>query len=140
MTPYYRHLDPKGLRVKEELIIMTEAQQYCENNNVEYIRYSKLKNLCNERLNELTNGASPDMGGNFDNNIKKLVDEGFFKRIQESKRHTDFYPNISKIRTYRLKHVDHSGKSPRVTVHIDLEPESVRVSDGLGMKVIHGHS
>ena len=59
------------LKQDKGLIILIELTKYCEKNNIESIRYSELKRLSNDKLNEFTRGYQTDYGGAFDMYIKK---------------------------------------------------------------------
>ena len=142
MTSYYRHLDPSGLRINEELIIMTEALQYCENNGIAYIRYSKLRSLSDDTLTRIMRGGSGMGAGNFEANIKKLTSEErpFFKHVKISTRHVRLYPNIAMIKAYRMKFVDHSNDASNYNIVVrGLPPESFTIGDSVDMKVIHAN-
>jgi hypothetical protein len=56
----------------KKLIILDEALKQYEKNNVNQMRYSELKNLCNNRLADLTNGDQTDFGGSFDKFVEYL--------------------------------------------------------------------
>jgi hypothetical protein len=96
--------DISDLQQKEEqlkqnkgLIILIELTKYCEDNNAESIRYTKLKRLSNDKLNEFTGGYQTDFGGAFDMYIKKYEEQRYLKRDKRSPRTTFIVPDITTI-------------------------------------------
>ncbi len=90
------------LKKHPELTILLEAVQYCETLQVNRIRYSKLRQISNNRLASLTDGETTNFGGNFQNFISRFEKEyehevGLIKRVREGKSKTFVIPNIQKI-------------------------------------------
>jgi hypothetical protein len=86
----------------KKLIILDEALKYCEKNDVDQIRYSELKKLCNNRLAELTNGYQTDFGGSFDKYIEYLESneeptERFLRREKSRPKKTFIILDVPKI-------------------------------------------
>ncbi len=77
------------------LIVLREAFWYCEDNNVKEIQYSKLKRLCDEALERITD--------------KKQTDSGSFNVILTRLEGIDEL----KIETYEESRVSSSLKSKR---------------------------
>jgi hypothetical protein len=86
----------------KELIILFEAVRYCELYGIDRIRYTKLKQISNNRLASLSLGRETDFGGNFKLFIKKFENEYFhhielINRIRPDKNTSFIVPNIQKI-------------------------------------------
>jgi len=105
MTNFFE-IDKKALVNDKKLIILQEILRHNDNANAaESMRYSSVRNWCNDRLAELTEGRETDFGGSFENLIKKLEgrddpDEKFLVRIKKGKKKTYLMPNIPKIIDY----------------------------------------
>jgi hypothetical protein len=94
--------DEDELLKHKELIILTQAVEYCETMLTDRIRYRKLRQISNDRLTTLTDGEETDFGGNFEVYLLKFEKEyehhiGLVKRIRESKKTTFIIPDIPKI-------------------------------------------
>src|SRR5919107_2918154 len=94
--------DIRKLLDDRRLIILQEAVKYCKGKNVNKIRYSDLKRLCNDRLSELTAGYQTDFGGSFEKYIVDLEsnsepNKSFLKRYKEKPGKSFIIPDISKI-------------------------------------------
>lgn len=145
MTNYYERLEKKDLLKDRKLLVMGEALNYCEGNNIDCVRYITLKRLCDDKLANITNGQETDLGGNFDAMTRKMYNlanppnNRFLKRVQISTRNTQFYPNIPLITNYIRKKV-------KVNVNDDITfdtkhhgiREIIPFSTSLSMKVIPG--
>jgi hypothetical protein len=84
------------------LIILDEALNYYEKNDVEEIRYSELKRLCNNRLTKLTNGRQTDFGRSFDKFIEYLESDEepskrFLRRNKVSSKKTFIILDVPKV-------------------------------------------
>jgi hypothetical protein len=110
------------------LIILQEVVKYCKEKNVDRIRYTPLKRLCNDRLSDLTNGREIDLGGNFEKFIVDLEsnsepDKSFLKRYKLSTRKSFIIPDIPKI----INLLDKRGLNNLVkTVESSKEPYGAR--------------
>ncbi len=94
--------ESEQLKKHPELIILMEAVQYCETLQEDRIRYSKLRQLSNDKLAILTNGESTNFGGSFQIFIsrfeKKYENEiDLIECVREGKNKTFIIPNIQKI-------------------------------------------
>jgi hypothetical protein len=54
--------DIRKLLADRKFIILQEVVKYCKGKNVDKIRYTHLKKLCNDRLSDLTAGHQTDLG------------------------------------------------------------------------------
>jgi hypothetical protein len=59
----------------KKLIILMELAKYNKENNNEPIRYSQLRGLSDNRLNEFTDGFQTNFGGAFEIYIKEFEKE-----------------------------------------------------------------
>jgi hypothetical protein len=86
------------------LIILQQSVLLCERNNVEEIRYSDLRRESDDKLNELTNGSRPTLGGSFELHVKKFSDTSLlpdkrpFNRVKKGPKKTIIIPNIPVIK------------------------------------------
>jgi hypothetical protein len=80
----------------KKLIILIELSKYKEE-NIDHIRYSQLRDLSDNRLNEFTDGFQTNYGGAFEIYIKEFEKEGYLKRVKKGPGKTLIFPNISKI-------------------------------------------
>jgi hypothetical protein len=81
----------------KKLIILIESAKYYKEKNIDHIRYSQLKDLSDNRLNEFTDGFQTNFGGAFEIYIKEFEKEGYLKRVKKSPGKTLIFPDISKI-------------------------------------------
>jgi hypothetical protein len=86
----------------KRLIILQEALKYCKGKNVNKIRYTPLKKLCNDKLSDLTDGDQTDFGGSFEKYIIDLESnsepaKSFLKRYKPKPRKSFIIPDIQKI-------------------------------------------
>ena len=81
------------------LIVLREAFWYCEDNNVKEIQYSKLKRLCDEALERITDKKQTDMGGSFNVILTRLggIDDVKNRYLRRAKQ-SFIIPKIEKIR------------------------------------------
>lgn len=103
MTKIVNPSNENSILLKDKkLIVLKAAHEYCESNEVERIRYSKLRFQSNAILSQVTNGESTDFGGNFESIIKELEgkfgNQSYLTREKSSTRATSIVPNIQKIR------------------------------------------
>jgi hypothetical protein len=89
----------------KKLIILKELVEYYKENNLEPIRYSQLKDLSDNRLNEFTDGFQTNFGGAFEIYIKEFEKEGYLKRVKKGPGKTLIFPDISKIESLLGKKV-----------------------------------
>lgn len=94
--------DIRKLLDDRRLIILQEAIKYCKEKNVDKIRYSDLKRLCNDRLSDLTDGYQTDFGGSFEKYIIDLEsnsepEKSFLKRYKQKPGKSFILPDIPKI-------------------------------------------
>jgi hypothetical protein len=91
--------EEKILKQDKGLTILVEAVEYCKRNDVDFIRYSELRRLSYDSLNDLTNGLeSAFAGGSFEFHIKKYENEGYLKRDKKGPNKSFIIPDIVKIR------------------------------------------
>jgi hypothetical protein len=81
----------------KKLIILMELAKYNKENNNEPIRYSQLRGLSDNRLNEFTDGFQTNFGGAFEIYIKEFEKEGYLRRVKEGPGKTLIFPDISEI-------------------------------------------
>jgi hypothetical protein len=84
------------------LILLLEATKYVQRNNTDRIRYSPLKQLCNEKLAYLTGNREIDFGGKFENYIVKFESKlepakRFLVRDKIRRKESYIIPNVGKI-------------------------------------------
>jgi hypothetical protein len=94
--------DIRKLLGDKRLIILQEALKYCKGKNVDKIRYTHLKYLCNDRLSDLTDGDQTDFGGSFEKYIIDLQSDSepaksFLKRYKQKPGKSFIIPDIPKI-------------------------------------------
>ena len=94
--------DIRKLLADRKLIILQEAVKYCKGKNVDKIRYTHLKKLCNDRLSDLTAGYQTDFGGSFEKYIIDLESnsepaKSFLNRYKQKPGKSFIIPDISKI-------------------------------------------
>ena len=102
------HDNEKELLRDRRLIPLLECIKYCTRSRTDRIRYTQLKNLCNDKLADLTGGQETDMGGSFEKYIVKSEskDKPNNRLVERQKiRHKESYviPNIQTIRNYFTK-------------------------------------
>lgn len=101
-TSYSLHDSEDKLLKDQGLILLLEATKYVQRNNTDRIRYSPLKELCNEKLAYLTRNLETDFGGKFENYIVKLESKlepakRFLVRDKIRRKESYIIPNIGKI-------------------------------------------
>jgi hypothetical protein len=74
-----------------------ELAKYHKENNDESIRYSQLRDLSDQRLNEFSSGFQTNYGGAFEIYIKEFEKQGYLRRVKKSPGKTLITPYISKI-------------------------------------------
>jgi hypothetical protein len=94
--------DIRKLLGDKRLIILQEALKYCKGKNVDKIRYTALKKLCNDRLSDLTDGDQTDFGGSFEKYIIDLESnsepaKSLLKRYKQKPGKSFIIPDIQKI-------------------------------------------
>jgi hypothetical protein len=67
----------------KKLIILIELSKYYKEENIDHIRYSQLRDLSDNRLNEFTDGFQTNYGGAFEIYIKEFGKEGYLKRVKK---------------------------------------------------------
>lgn len=80
----------KELIEHKELIVMLKLVEHCNENEDQPIRYSKLREICNDLLNELTE-YHYDFGGSFETYVKNLDRDGFLVREKASPKKNFHY-------------------------------------------------
>jgi hypothetical protein len=93
--------DEEELKKHNELIILVEAVKYCETIGVHRIRYSKLKQISNNKLAALTHGEKVDFGGSFEVYLLQFEKKyqycvGLIERTKEGGK-TYIVPDVKKI-------------------------------------------
>jgi hypothetical protein len=96
------HIHKKELMEHKELIIMLKLVEHYNENGDQPIRYSRLREPCNDLLNELTEYRY-DFGGSFDTYINNLHRDGFLVREKASPKRTFIIPDIAKIKSHLQK-------------------------------------
>lgn len=101
-TSHSLHDSEDKLLKDQGLILLLEATKYVQRNNTDRIRYSPLKELCNEKLAYLTRNLETDFGGKFENYIVKLESKlepakRFLVRDKIRRKESYIIPNIGKI-------------------------------------------
>ena len=82
----------------KKLIILQIFSELYEKNNETEIRRARLKELCEDRLNQVTNGLHDDYGGSFDRYLRELEQIGAITiRPQKSRKFTLITSNIGRI-------------------------------------------
>jgi hypothetical protein len=81
----------------KKLIILMELEKYYKENNGESVRYSQLRDLSDEALNEFSGGFQTNFGGAFEIYVKEFEKQGYLKRVRKSPGKTLITPYISKI-------------------------------------------
>lgn len=145
MRDFDKRLDKNELSYDKKLVFFTEAVSYCQQNDEKSLRYAQWKSLCNEKVRKLTGGAHEFGSGSFKSLIKRLSDpaipikDRYFERIEVSKKETRFNPNIPLMNNYIQKKQRantimnyYVGKTGRGLI------EPMKITEDLGMKVIHG--
>jgi hypothetical protein len=102
------HDNEDKLLEDEGLIILLEAAKHIQKNNVDRIRYTNLKRLCNEKLAYLTDNHKTDFGGKFEDYIVKFESKDepnkrMLKREKIRRKESYIIPNIEKIRVLFTK-------------------------------------
>lgn len=144
MTSYYRYIDNKTLLKDRKLIIFAESIRYCREKGEDCIRYSKLKELCDDKLANLTEGKE-DFGGGFEYKIGKITDklnpkhEQYMIRDKRSNRVTNLYPNIPLMLSYLEKKRVNPDPSMNHTIEVrGIREEPIIIEEKLEAKVRRG--
>jgi hypothetical protein len=83
-----------------EWIILQELVDYCEKYNTDRVRYSRLRENSNLKLNELSK-RDWTFGGSFDKHITNFDEQGLLKRYKAGRRRlTYIIPDIPKIKSF----------------------------------------
>jgi hypothetical protein len=96
------HESENKLLEDQGLILLLESKKYVQRNNTDRIRYSPLKQLCNEKLAYLTGNREIDFGGKFENYIVKFESKlepakRFLVRDKIRRKESYIIPNVGKI-------------------------------------------
>lgn len=145
MTHYYRYIDSNTLLKDRKLIIFAESIKYCREKEVDRIRYTELKVLCNDKLAHLTEGKETDLGGNFEKLLKEIANpinpknEQFMNRDHISRKKTYLHPNIPLM----LSYLDKNRMNPDpvmnyTTEHRGIKENPIEIRERLEVKVIRG--
>ena len=102
----YPGITDKDLIDDSNLILLKEALTYSKLHKTEKMRYSKLRNLCDESIRELTRGGRTGLGGSFEACVKRLSNTELdpsnrpFDRVRSefTKKHSELYMRIDVIR------------------------------------------
>lgn len=94
------------------LIVCIEAAWYCTSRGVESIRFSDLRERCDEALTLLTHGKRTNFGGTYQRILDNPRYGKFFDvRKHKGKRWTSIYPKIEAIQNeVRSKRLDNFGE------------------------------
>ena len=112
----------------KKLIILMGLAKYNKENNNEPIRYSQLRGLSDNRLNEFTDGFQTNFGGAFEIYIKEFEKEGYLRRVKEGPGKTLIFPDISKIENL----LDKKGlKNSFDKMNVETVYETPSPTDGL---------
>jgi hypothetical protein len=84
--------------IDRNLLILHVLYEFYQKNDLVEIRRARLRELCDDRLNEETNGDHDSYGGgSFEGCIKELERQGFFRCIHRKKNETIIIFNIKRI-------------------------------------------
>jgi hypothetical protein len=84
--------------IDRNLLILHVLYEFYQKNDLVEIRRARLRELCDDRLNEETNGDNDSYGGgSFAWCIKELKRQGFFRCIHRKKNETIIIFNIKRI-------------------------------------------
>lgn len=108
-TGFSLHDSENNLLKDQGLIVLLESAKYIRRNNTDRIRYSPLKQLCNEKLAYLTGNREIDFGGKFENYIVKFESKlepakRFLVRDKIRRKESYIIPNIGKIENLFAKY------------------------------------
>lgn len=90
-------------KLDKKLLILQVIYEYYKKNNVSTLRRVQLKDLCNDRLFEMTGGQQDDFGGSFQRHLRDLESNGMLKQTSNKERkQTMIVFNIKKIEYFLL--------------------------------------
>src|SRR4026208_1907995 len=93
----------------KRLLILQVLYDLYQKNNITEIRRVKLKELCDNKLNEETEGEQDDYGGSFQRYLKELEDKGMLRCIQVGKKETTIIADVRRIEyQVQLKEINES--------------------------------
>ena len=82
----------------KKLLILQVIYENYKRNNASTIRRVQLKELCNDRLFEMTGGQQDDLGGSFQRHLRELESNGILTQASNKERkQTMILFNIEKI-------------------------------------------
>jgi hypothetical protein len=74
-------------KVDRMLLILTVLHELYQNNGIPEVRRARLKELCDDRLNQETDGLQDSFGGgSFEWCLKNLEEQGLLGRVRKKKR------------------------------------------------------
>jgi hypothetical protein len=92
------------------LLILTVLHELYQNNGIPEVRRARLKELCDDRLNQETDGLQDSFGGgSFEWCLKKLEKLGLCRAVQKKVKETVIIPNASRIEHFMQR--EESGSS-----------------------------
>jgi hypothetical protein len=83
--------------IDKNLIILQVLTEFYQKNNITEIRRTELKEHCDNRLYELTNGEQVEYGGSFERCLKSLEEVGALKCIKKGKKLTVIVSDLKRI-------------------------------------------
>ena len=86
--------------IDHELILLESISEYYEKNNKTEVRRTELKEICDKRLYEKTEGRQAEYGGGtFQSTLKKLEEKLALKRVSKGPKKTIINFNIKRIKS-----------------------------------------
>lgn len=86
--------------IDHELILLESISEYYEKNNKTEVRRTELKEICDKRLYERTEGRQAEYGGGtFQSTLKKLEENLALKRVSKGPKKTIMNFNIKRIKS-----------------------------------------
>jgi hypothetical protein len=145
MTNYYDQISKDELMKDKCLILLIESISYCKVNNQDRIKRSNLLRLCDNKINELSDGDRPKFGGSFETCLKKYSDPSaapdnrLFTVERSTVRHnTQIYPNFEliekQLRARRILKIYTDPNIVKKTIHA-FPSGNLQVSATVGVSV-----
>jgi hypothetical protein len=102
-------------RVDKKMLILMVLHELHQNSPISEIRRARLRELCDDRLNQETDGLQDSFGGgSFEWCLKQLEKLGLFRVVQKDLKETVIVPNIKRIEQFIQRgesrsSLDHAG-------------------------------
>jgi hypothetical protein len=85
-------------KIDRKNLVLRVLRELYQNNQTSEIRRANLKNSCDDRLNQETNGRHEVFGGaSFEWCLDKLEKQGLLTRVRKTSKETTIFPNKNKI-------------------------------------------